>query len=82
MNDQPSEEICETIFRDYAWKYFQVHADQRLRAFQFYIAISTALFAGVIAAWNLESHAVVSILGIFVSFFPSYFVNLIPGQLR
>ena len=76
MNDQPGEEICETIFRDYAWKFFQVHADQRIRVFQFYIAISTTLFAGAIAASNLKIHAVVPIIGIFVSFISFIFWKL------
>jgi hypothetical protein len=37
-----------TGYRDYAWAYFQVHAQQRLQTFEFYITISTALLAGFI----------------------------------
>lgn len=35
------EEISE--MRDYAWRYFALHADQRIRLFQFYVGLSGAI---------------------------------------
>ncbi len=34
---------------DYAWKYFQIHADQRLKTFNFYLILST-LISGALTA--------------------------------
>src|SRR5689334_9313771 len=36
----------DELFREYAWDYFALHADHRLRAFHFYILLSTALVGG------------------------------------
>jgi len=33
--------------REQAWKYFELHANQRMTLFNFYITISTALVAGI-----------------------------------
>jgi len=35
--------------RDYAWKYFALHADQRLRTFNFYLLIVAVVFGGLLA---------------------------------
>jgi hypothetical protein len=35
--------------RDYAWKYFALHADQRLRAFNFYLVIVAVILGGLLA---------------------------------
>jgi hypothetical protein len=35
--------------RDYAWKYFALHADQRLRTFNFYLLIVAVIVGGVLA---------------------------------
>ena len=42
------EEIktLEETFRVYAWGYFQLHAEQRLKAFQFFITLATAIVGG------------------------------------
>ncbi len=40
--------------REYAWNYFQVHAQQRLQTFEFYITISTVLLGGYVASWEFE----------------------------
>lgn len=34
--------------REYAWKYFALHADQRLRTFNFYLLIVAVLFGGLL----------------------------------
>jgi hypothetical protein len=38
-----------TETRDYAWKYFALHADQRLRTFNFYLLIVTVVVGGLLA---------------------------------
>lgn len=35
-------------YREYAWNYFSVHANQRMGAFQFYITLSTAILGGAV----------------------------------
>jgi len=35
--------------RDYAWNYFAFHADQRLRTFNFFLALVTVIVGGLIA---------------------------------
>jgi hypothetical protein len=34
--------------RQYAWNYFSVHADQRLKTFNFYLVLCTAIVAGIL----------------------------------
>jgi hypothetical protein len=41
-----SEKSLDEVFRGYVWDYFALHADHRLRAFHFYILLSTALLGG------------------------------------
>ncbi len=38
------------MLRDYAWKYFSMHADQRLKTFNFHVTLST-LIAGAFVAF-------------------------------
>ena len=67
----------EGIFRDSAWKYFMVHADQRLKLFQFYITLCTALLAAGGLLIRLEEPKVLLvILGVF-----SVFVSFIFWKL-
>lgn len=40
---------------DAAWRYFQFHADQRIKVFQFYIAAVGAVFAGLGIAANASN---------------------------
>lgn len=35
--------------RDNAWSYFELHANQRMSIFNFYVTISTAIFTGIAA---------------------------------
>ncbi|MBL8798741.1 MAG: hypothetical protein JNM56_32915 [Planctomycetia bacterium] len=35
--------------RDYAWKYFSFHADQRIKTFNFYILLCTVVVGGILA---------------------------------
>lgn len=41
-----SSHHLDEIFRDYAMQYFTLHAEQRLKMFQFYISLSTAIMGG------------------------------------
>jgi hypothetical protein len=61
-------------FRDYAWNYFALHADQRMKAFHFYILLSTAITSGfAILIKNGELHKWMAILGLLLVFFRLYF---------
>jgi hypothetical protein len=39
----------DVTFRKYAWDFFDLHAAQRLKTFQFYITLSAALIGGLFA---------------------------------
>lgn len=43
----------ESIFRTYAWSYFSFHADQRMKAFNFFLVVA-GLLTGVIIALMKE----------------------------
>jgi len=43
------EQPARNETRDYAWKYFALHADQRLRAFNFYLLIVAVVLGGLLA---------------------------------
>jgi hypothetical protein len=45
-------------YREYAWKYFELHAEHRLKAFNFFVVFSTLLtgaFANLVAANGLKN---------------------------
>ena len=65
------------IYRDNAWRHFAVHADQRLKMFQFYITISTALFGGGILLFRTSQNDVaIILLSFLVCFFSFVFWRL------
>ena len=71
----------EGIFRDSAGKYFMVHADQRLKLFQFYITLCTALLAtGGLLIRLEEPKVLLVILGVFPSLLHSSFGSSIFEQ--
>jgi hypothetical protein len=43
------EQQARNETRDYAWKYFALHADQRLRAFNFYLVLVALVLGGLLA---------------------------------
>jgi ABC-type transport system involved in cytochrome bd biosynthesis fused ATPase/permease subunit len=43
-----------TDLREYAWDYFQLHANQRLATFNFYIAVSTLVATGLVASFHKD----------------------------
>ena len=69
----PPKSLDET-FRTYAWDYFALHADHRLRAFHFYILISGAL-TGVFATsiGRGELHRWMAFVGVLLVFFSFVF---------
>ena len=44
MDEKKREEL-----RDHAWKYFSLHADQRLKTFNFYLILCTVIAGGILA---------------------------------
>ena len=59
-------------YRDNAWRHFAVHADQRLKMFQFYITISTALLGGGILLFRTSQNDVAIVLLSFLACFFSF----------
>ena len=54
--------------RDYLWEHFKFNADQRLRAFNFFVVFSVFADGGVFAAFDKSAHgAVFLLMGSFVA---------------
>ena len=65
------------VYRDSAWRHFVIHADQRLKMFQFYITISTALIGGGVLLIRTDHNAIgLVLLGFLASFFSFVFWKL------
>ena len=65
------------VYRENAWRHFTVHADQRLKMFQFYITVSTALLAGGLLFLRTNSNDLaVGFLGFLATFFSFVFWKL------
>lgn len=67
-----------TTLRDHAWDYFELHADQRLKAFHFYILLETGLVAALLFAARGGSPDVriVAVVGALMVFFSFIFWKL------
>ena len=64
-------------FRESAWRHFAIHAEQRLKMFQFYITISTALLGGGVLLMRTGQNAIALVLlGFLASFFSFVFWKL------
>ncbi len=46
---EPMEEKFRSEMRDYAWKYFALHSEQRIQTFNFFLVICTLIIGGLIA---------------------------------
>ena len=61
-----------TEYRDYSWKYFSLHADQRLKAFNFFVIFATFLigaFGALVVRAGLQLvHVFLPIALIFITF--------------
>ena len=77
-NNSPNEtERLEGLFRNYAWKYFELHADQRLKAFQFYITLSTAVAGGfALLVKNGADNKALCVFGLALTFLSFVFWKL------
>ena len=60
----------QDVFRESAWRHFGIHAEQRLKMFQFYITISTALLGGGVLLIRTGQNAIALML---LSFLASFF---------
>ena len=74
MTESNEPKSLDETFRKYAWDYFALHADHRLRAFHFYILISGAL-TGVFATsiGKGEFHRWTWAIGVLLIFFSFVF---------
>jgi Ca2+/Na+ antiporter len=67
----------DEIFRNYAWGYFALHADHRLKAFQFFITLSTAIVGGFLLLFRYgQSHKWMAVLGFLLAFLAFVFWKL------
>ncbi len=58
----PSAETVAPQAREHAWKYFELHANQRIAVFNFFLILSGALSAGIAA--TLQGTQRFSLLGV------------------
>lgn len=74
QNENPETIKSLEALQQQAWNYFNLHADHRLRAFNFYILLSTALVSGfAIALGKSGIGPWFSVFGIFLIFFSFVF---------
>lgn len=77
MDPLPETKSLEEPFRKYAWDYFALHADHRLRAFHFYILLSTTVLGGFgLLLRNGELHKWMSGIGLLLVFLSFVFWKL------
>ena len=68
-----SDNGCE--YNKYLWNHFSFNAEQRLKAFNFFVVFSVFANGGVFAAFEKEAHpAIISMLGAFVLFLSVVFL--------
>lgn len=66
-----------TKLRDYTWGYFSLHADQRLKTFNFFVVLCVALTAGILAiVREAKDPAVASPLAFLMTFLSFVFWKL------
>ena len=69
--------FLDEAFRDYAWRYFELHTEQRLKAFQFFITLSTAIVGGSLLLVRYgQGHKWMAVLGFLLAFFSFVFWKL------
>ena len=67
----------DDTFREYAWDYFQLHAEQRLKAFQFFITLATAIVGGFLLLFRYgQAHKWAAVLGVLLIFLSFVFWKL------
>lgn len=72
MNSDMQKEL-----REYAWKYFSIHAEQRLKTFHFFIILSTVVVGGLLTVAQRSGLIVyASVLAYLLSFLAFIFWKL------
>jgi hypothetical protein len=75
-----ADELHPTLdetFRDYAWNYFALHAEQRLKTFHFFIILVTAIVGGFLLILRYgHTHKWIALLGFFLAFLSFVFWKL------
>jgi len=64
------DDKLKTDMSEHAWRYFILHAEQRLKTFNFYLILCTVLFGGMA---TLIQNSIDTRVGIFVSILLSFF---------
>ena len=66
------------VLRDHAWEYFELHAEQRLKTFHFYILLETGLVAAILLAARVGVPDVrmLAVIGLAMVFFSYVFWKL------
>jgi hypothetical protein len=72
------EDSQKERLRSYAWNYFALHAEQRMKTFHFYLIVSTVLVAGFINGTKDSSVdcRIISVLGLSLALISFYFEKL------
>ncbi len=70
------EKFSLSTDRDYAWKYFNLHAEQRLKTFHFYIIIITLLFGAIFTLAKIKLNSYILPMGGLITFFSFIFWKL------
>lgn len=72
------EDSQKERLRNYAWNYFALHAEQRMKTFHFYLIVSTVLVAGFINGTKDSSVdcRILSFLGLLLALMSYYFEKL------
>lgn len=74
------DDIQMNRLREYAWNYFALHAEQRLKTVHLYIVLVAVLIAGFISALNYtENHSWLCVFG-FLLLFLSFVFGRLDGR--
>jgi hypothetical protein len=82
-HDQPLDPHLREELRKHAWEYFKLHAEQRIRVFNFYVLLTVAMVAGLLTVLK-EAPAmpyIASAVCVLIAFFSVIFL-LLDGRTR
>jgi amino acid permease len=70
--------IKESDVLDLAWKYFQLHAQQRLLCFNFFVVFSSLMTTGLVATFKekYEAHFIGFVIGLILSLISFIFYKI------
>jgi len=76
MSEREGQTLDE-IFREYAWSYFELHAEQRLKTFHFFIILATTVVGGFLLLFRFgEYHKWSALLGLLLTLLSFVFWKL------